>query len=186
MGGSVPRLVFAALFCLLMLLHPEESSASSSSSLCQSDHFAYTKPYNQQRSLFTINGDPVHIVRFCEAIQIHKAKGCIFEDSFRDDFCTVHYLLGGMHSTTLKILCSFEFVGYLFIILRKKKLVLCREKVFERKICRRRRRLWWIWKWPSSSKLGSKRVSSILLCDLLSLLPQGEESKYSRSTSQRI
>ncbi|XP_056842231.1 calmodulin-binding receptor-like cytoplasmic kinase 3 isoform X2 [Raphanus sativus] len=94
MGGSVPRLVFAALFCLLMLLHPEESSASSSSSLCQSDHFAYTKPYNQQRSLFTINGDPVHIVRFCEAIQIHKAKGCIFEDSFRDDFCTVHYLLG--------------------------------------------------------------------------------------------
>ncbi|CAN6821015.1 unnamed protein product [Brassica oleracea] len=89
MGGSVTRLAVAALLCLLMLLHPKESSASSSSSLCESDHFTYTKP-----SLFAINGDPVHIVRFCEAVQIHKAKGCVFGDSFRDDFCTVHFLLG--------------------------------------------------------------------------------------------
>ncbi|KAJ0241778.1 Calmodulin-binding receptor-like cytoplasmic kinase 3 [Hirschfeldia incana] len=90
MGGSVIRLAaFAALLCLL--LHPKETCASS---LCESDHFAYTKPYHQQRSLFTINGDPVHRVRFCEAIQIHKSKGCIFGDSFIDDFCTVHYLLG--------------------------------------------------------------------------------------------
>ncbi|KAG2298045.1 hypothetical protein Bca52824_034517 [Brassica carinata] len=100
MGGndlSVTRLVFAALLCLLMLLHPKETCASSSfvagSSLCQSDRLTYTRPY-QQRSLFTINGDPVHIVRFCEAIRIHKAKGCIFGESFRDDFCTFHYLLG--------------------------------------------------------------------------------------------
>lgn len=106
MGGSVTRLAVAALLCLLMLLHPKESSASSSSSLCESDHFTYTKP-----SLFAINGDPVHIVRFCEAVQIHKAKGCVFGDSFRDDFCTVHFLLG--MSFRDFFLCSFEFVGYL-------------------------------------------------------------------------
>ncbi|XP_024016573.1 calmodulin-binding receptor-like cytoplasmic kinase 3 isoform X2 [Eutrema salsugineum] len=93
---SFTRLVFTPLLGLLMLLHPKETSASPSfvaSSICQSDHLTYTKPY-QQRVLFTINGIPVDIVRFCEAIRFHKAKGCILGDSFRHDFCTVQYLRG--------------------------------------------------------------------------------------------
>ncbi|CAH8262106.1 unnamed protein product [Arabidopsis lyrata] len=99
MGGddlSFTRLVCTALFGLLMLLQIKETSASASfvsSSVCRSDHLTYTKPY-QQGSLFTINGNPVEKVRFCEALRFHKANGCIFGDSFSDDFCTVHYLLG--------------------------------------------------------------------------------------------
>lgn len=99
MGGddlSFRRLVFIGLLGLLVLLYPKEAFATTSyvgTSVCLSDHLTYTKPYHQG-TLFTINGNPVDIVRFCEAIRFHKAKGCIFEDSFSDDFCTSHYLLG--------------------------------------------------------------------------------------------
>uniref|UniRef100_A0A1J3JU09 non-specific serine/threonine protein kinase n=1 Tax=Noccaea caerulescens TaxID=107243 RepID=A0A1J3JU09_NOCCA len=100
MGGdlSIRRLAVTALFGLLMLLlNPMETSASASfvgSSICQSDRLTYTKPCYQQGILFTINGNPVDRARFCEAIRFHKANGCILEDSFKDNFCTVHFLLG--------------------------------------------------------------------------------------------
>jgi len=113
MGGddlSFTRLVITALFGLLMLLQIKETSASTSfvsSSVCKSDYLTYTKPY-QQGSLFTINGNPVEKLRFCEALRFHKANGCIFEDSFSDDFCTIHSLLGLLY---LKIfLCSFDYI----------------------------------------------------------------------------
>lgn len=102
MGGddlSFTRLVFTTLLGLLMLLQTKETSASASfvgSSVCRSDHLTYTKPC-QQGSLFTINGNPVNKVRFCEAIRFHKAKGCIFGDSFSEEICTVHYLLGMLY-----------------------------------------------------------------------------------------
>ncbi|CAH8354516.1 unnamed protein product [Eruca vesicaria subsp. sativa] len=97
MGGNdwsfTTKLAFTAL---LILLLPKETFASSSSFLgstvCESDHFTYTKkPYQQRGSSFTINGNPVDRTHFCEAIRIHKAKGCVLDDSFRDEFC---YLLG--------------------------------------------------------------------------------------------
>ncbi|XP_010488831.1 PREDICTED: calmodulin-binding receptor-like cytoplasmic kinase 3 [Camelina sativa] len=90
---SFTRLVFTtALLGLLTLLHIKET-ASASFVGCLSDNLTYTKPY-QQGSLFTINGNPVDKARFCQAIRFHKAKGCIFGDSFGDDICTVHHLLG--------------------------------------------------------------------------------------------
>ncbi|KAL0723296.1 hypothetical protein Bca4012_037895 [Brassica carinata] len=94
MGGndwSFTRLAFTA--ALLMLLHPKETRASSSfvgSTVCQSEHFTYKKPY-QRGSSFTINGNRVDRIHFCEAIRIQKAKGCVLGDSFEDSFC---YLLG--------------------------------------------------------------------------------------------
>ncbi|KAH0909084.1 hypothetical protein HID58_032405 [Brassica napus] len=90
MGGndwSFTRLAFTAL---LMLLHPKETSSFVGSTVCQSDHFTYKKLY-QRGSSFAINGNPVDRIHFCEAMLIHKAKGCVLGDSFRD-LC---YLLGG-------------------------------------------------------------------------------------------
>ncbi|KAG5382334.1 hypothetical protein IGI04_033804 [Brassica rapa subsp. trilocularis] len=90
MGGndwSFTRLAFTAL---LMLLHPKETSSFVGSTVCQSDHFTYKKDY-QRGSSFAINGNPVDRIHFCEAMLIHKAKGCVLGDSLRD-FC---YLLGG-------------------------------------------------------------------------------------------
>ncbi|XP_019084563.1 PREDICTED: calmodulin-binding receptor-like cytoplasmic kinase 3 [Camelina sativa] len=90
---SFTRLVFTtALLGLLTLLHIKET-ASASFVGCLSDNLTYTKPY-QHGSLFSINGNPVDKARFCQAIRFHKAKGCIFGDSFGDDICTVHHLLG--------------------------------------------------------------------------------------------
>ena len=89
MGGndwSFTRLAFTAL---LMLLHPKETSSFVGSTVCQSDHFTYKKVY-QRGSSFAINGNPVDRIHFCEAMLIHKAKGCVLGDSFRD-LC---YLLG--------------------------------------------------------------------------------------------
>lgn len=105
MGGndwSFTRLAFTAL--VMLLLHPKETCASSSSfvgsTVCQSDHFAYKKLY-QRGSSFTVNGNPVDRIHFCEAIRIHKAKGCVLGVSFRD-LC---YLLGMRRIVLLSSYC---------------------------------------------------------------------------------
>ncbi|CAN8258067.1 unnamed protein product [Cochlearia groenlandica] len=93
------RLAFTAL--VLVLLHPMETCCASSvvsSSVCESDHLTYyimKPPFRRQGMmfLFTINGNPVDRVRFCQAVRFHKDKGCIMGESFTDDFCSAHYLL---------------------------------------------------------------------------------------------